>query len=461
MTLDGRSVWSRECGFRDVFSLALPLVVSTSSFALMYFCDRLMLTMYSTEDMASVMQASALSWSTVSFPLGIAAYSMAFVAQYRGANQKHRIGAVFWHTCMIAIFAIPIFVLIAWFSPTIFQSFQHPEDLVDREILYLRIMTFGLPGMVIATAMNSFFVGLERPLGVMWIDVFASASNVLLDYLLIFGPGMFPEWGLAGAGWATVISIWLKVVIYAVHMVFQSDRKDFQFGIGRRWDGDLFRRILRFGVPNGLQFLLEGGAFTLVILFLGKLGSLVVGATTLAFSINIVAFVPMVGVGMAVTTMVGNQVGRGKPKLARRATWNGLFIALVYSGIFAWAYFFKPHWFLLFHKLDEQGLQELRTWTEFLLRFVAAYCIFDAIQIIFASAIKGAGDTTFTVMTFVIGTGSMVVVGMVGESFLVDVSAITIWWWSLLTLFLFSLAVVFAVRFFHGRWMSMTIIGPE
>ena len=140
-----------------------------------------------------------------------------------------------------------------------------------------------------------------------------------------------------------VISIWLKVVIYAVHMVFQSDRKDFQFGIGRRWDGDLFRRILRFGVPNGLQFLLEGGAFTLVILFLGKLGSLVVGATTLAFSINIVAFVPMVGVGMAVTTMVGNQVGRGKPELARRATWNGLFIALVYSGIFAWAYFFKPH----------------------------------------------------------------------------------------------------------------------
>ncbi|MEE3034124.1 MAG: MATE family efflux transporter, partial [Planctomycetota bacterium] len=119
MTVDGRSVWSRECGFRDVFSLALPLVVSTSSFALMYFCDRLMLTMYSTEDMASVMQASALSWSTVSFPLGMAAYSMAFVAQYRGANQKHRIGAVFWHTCMIAIFAIPIFVLIAWFSPTI------------------------------------------------------------------------------------------------------------------------------------------------------------------------------------------------------------------------------------------------------------------------------------------------------------------------------------------------------
>ncbi|MEC8863856.1 MAG: MATE family efflux transporter, partial [Planctomycetota bacterium] len=222
MTVDGRSVWSRECGFRDVFSLALPLVVSTSSFALMYFCDRLMLTMYSTEDMASVMQASAVSWSTVSFPLGMAAYSMAFVAQYRGANQKHRIGAVFWHTCMIAIFAIPIFVLIAWVSPTIFQSFQHPEDLVDRETVYLRIMTFGLPGMVIATAMNSFFVGLERPLGVMWIDVFASASNVLLDYLLIFGPGMFPEWGLAGAGWATVISIWLKVVIYAVHMVFQS-----------------------------------------------------------------------------------------------------------------------------------------------------------------------------------------------------------------------------------------------
>jgi MATE family multidrug resistance protein len=455
------SVWSQECGLKEVLTLALPLVVSTSSFALMYFCDRLMLTMYSTEDMAAVMQASALSWSTVSFPLGIAAYSMAFVAQYRGSNQPERIGAVFWQTAKLALYALPGFILLGVMAPTIFEAFRHEPSLIERETLYFQIMVFGLPGMVVATAMNSFFIGMERPRGVMVIDVLAAIVNVLLDYLLIFGPGLFPEWGLAGAAWATVISIWLKVAAYSVLMAWQSDRHRYQFSRGLKPDRVLFKRILRYGVPNGLQFLLEGGAFTLVILFLGKLGPLVVGATTLAFSINIVAFVPMVGIGMAVTTMVGNQIGRGKPELARRATWNGLAIALVYSAMFAAAYFFLPHWFLYFHQLEDLGHQDLKEWTEFLLRFVAAYCIFDAIQIIFASAIKGAGDTVFTVLTFVISTTLLVLVGMLGESYWVDVTAITIWWWSLLTLFLFGLAGVFGWRFLQGRWMYMSVIDRD
>lgn len=427
----------------------------------MYFCDRLMLTMYSTEDMAAVMQASALSWSTVSFPLGIAAYSMAFVAQYRGANQPERIGAVFWQTTKLAIYSLPFFILLGVLAPIIFTAFRHDPGLVERETLYYRVMIFGLPGMVIATAMNSFFVGIERPRGVMVIDVLAALVNVLLDYLLIFGPGVFPEWGLAGAAWATVMSIWLKVLAYTFLMSCQSDRNRYHFASGLKSDRGLLKKILRYGVPNGLQFLLEGGAFTLVILFLGKLGPLVVGATTLAFSINIVAFVPMVGIGMAVTTMVGNQIGRGKPELARRATWNGLALALMYSVVFALAYFFLPHWFLYFHQLEDLGHQDLKEWTEFLLRFVAAYCIFDAVQIVFASAIKGAGDTVFTVLTFIISTTMLVVVGMVGESYWVDVTAITIWWWSLLTLFLFALAVVFGWRFLQGRWMEMSVIDHD
>ena len=452
------SIWSQECGLKEVLTLALPLVVSTTSFALMYFCDRLMLTMYSTEDMAAVMQASALSWSTVSFPLGIAAYSIAFVAQYRGANQPEKIGAVFWHTAKLAAYSIPIFILLGVLAPTVFHAFRHDPSLVVRETLYYRVMIVGLPGMIVATAMNSFFIGIERTRGVMVIDVLASLVNVLLDYLLIFGPGIFPEWGLAGAAWATVISIWLKVLAYYFLMLRQSDRHRYHFASGLKSDRDLFKRILRYGVPNGLQYLLEGGAFTLVILFLGKLGPLVVGATTLAFSINIVAFVPMVGIGMAVTTMVGNQIGRGQPELARRATWNGLAMAMAYSVVFAFAYFFLPHWFLYFHQLEDLGHQDLKEWTEFLLRFVAVYCIFDAVQIVFASAIKGAGDTVFTVMTFVISTSLLVVVGMFGESYWVEVTAITIWWWSLLTLYLFALAIVFGLRFLQGRWMQMSVI---
>ena len=95
--------------------------------------------------------------------------------------------------------------------------------------------------------------------------------------------------------------------------------------------------------------LVEIAGFTLFLLLVGRLGPDAMAATTLAFNVNSVAFVPMLGLGIAVTTMVGQQLGRNQPDLAARATWTALWMAVVYMGTMAVLYVAAPDLFLLGH----------------------------------------------------------------------------------------------------------------
>src|SRR5690606_38746111 len=139
-------------------------------------------------------------------------------------------------------------------------------------------------------------------------------------------------------------------------------------------------------------------------------------ATTLAVSVNLVAFVPVMGIAMAVTTLVGQQIGRRRPDLAVRATFSGLQVGIAYSGIFALSYWLVPDLFLVAHKLDSPEHQQLRELAVFLLRFVAIYCVVDAVQLILVSAIKGAGDTAFAVVVSVVMLVVLVGVGAAGAA---------------------------------------------
>ena len=109
------------------------------------------------------------------------------------------------------------------------------------------------------------------------------------------------------------------------------------------------RRLLWFGSPNGLQMLVEIGGFTLFLLLVGTLGEDAMAATTLAFNINLLAFLPMLGLGIALSTIVGQQLGEGRPTLAARATWTSLWMAMAYMGAMALMYVAIPDVLLMGH----------------------------------------------------------------------------------------------------------------
>jgi len=438
--------------------MALPLVISTMSFTVMHFCDRMFLAWFDTGAMAAASMAGSLNWTVFSFPMGIAGYANTFVSQYHGAGKHERIGAAIWQAARIAVFAAPLFIAAALFAPQLFQFFGHETQLLWNEVLYFRTLAFGSCAIVLAAAFSSFFIGRGQMSIVMTVNIIAATMNVVLDILWIFGCWGFPEMGIEGAAWATVVSQWFKVVAYLWLMYRGDNPMRYQLYAGQRFNLKLLKRMLYYGGPNGLQYVIEGGAFTITFLLIGKLGETEAAASAVALSVNMVAFVPMIGVGIAVSTLVGQQIGRGNASLAARATWTGLGIALAYTIVFGAMYVLIPNMLVSPHAARSENFTEVRELAVVLLRFVAAYCLFDAVQLIFVSAIKGAGDTLFVLGTTVLTSTTFIVIGVYG-------SASNQWgimhWWLLITGWICLLSIIYLARFLQGNWRFKKVIEPD
>jgi MATE family multidrug resistance protein len=454
---DSGSWWTRPSGGREVLILALPMVISTSFTSVMHFIDRMFLTWHSSTAMAASMQAGLAQWTLICFAFGVASYVNSFVAQYHGAGHDERIGASVWQGIWFGILLSPLFLLAIPLAPGFFALVGHDPALQREEVLYFQILAWASGPTIIATAMSTFFTGRGQMVVTMIVSGIACAINIIADYFLIFDKFDLGVEGIAGAAYATVLAHWSTVVIYALWMYQKKYRQRYRLTTNWRFDPKLMLRLIYFGGSSGLQMLIEGAGFTVLLLLVGRLGKLEAEATTLAFNINIVAFIPMVGLGIAISTLVGQQLGQNRPDLAERATWTGLTLGMLYSSVAALLYFAAPDLFLMGHAAGAhwEGFQEIRDVAVILLRFVALYFLFDTMQIVFVCALKGAGDTLFVLFVAAVVSITGVAVGQLGAMYF---GGGLYWWWSVLTGWLFTLAMCYLTRFLHGDWKKMRVI---
>lgn len=204
--LESEHWWRRPGGPGEVLALAIPLIVSTMSFSIMHFIDRMFLMWDSNEAMAAALPAGMVNWTVVSLPMGIAAYANTFVAQYYGANRKDRIGAVIWQAIWIGIAAMPFFFVLSRFSPQLFTAFGHSPSMVALESSYLKVLCLAACAVPLNAATCSYYVGRGKNSVVMWVNIISAIMNIVLDYWWIFGGLGVPAGGVEGAAYATACS---------------------------------------------------------------------------------------------------------------------------------------------------------------------------------------------------------------------------------------------------------------
>lgn len=461
--------WSRPGGGREVLRVAAPLVVSSLSWTVMTFVDRMLLNHWSGAAMSAAFVASTAWFAALSLPLGICAYTNTFVAQYHGSKRPDRIGPSVWQGVWIAVAASPFILAAIPFADGLFRSAGHDAEAVALEGAYFAILCWGAPAMLLGQALSAFWSGRGKTVIVMVVDAVFSALNLLLDWWWIFGLTLtlggseielFPAWGIAGAGWATVLSLWLKVVVYLALLLARSNRNAFATGQAQI-EPKLLRRMLLFGGSSGFQMLLDVLGFTTFILLVAQLGAVENEATSMTFSIGLLAFMPICGIGMATTILVGQHLGDNREAAASQATWTSLHVGLAYMTVASALMVFTPDLFLAGFFVGEavQGDPAQRAAVAAvavtLMRFVAAYNFMDAVLIVFVSALKGAGDTRFVLATSLV---MAILLGAVTWLLINRLDAGLYGCWAVVSSWIAVMGVVFLLRFLNGAWRSMRVI---
>ncbi len=288
------SSWNCEGGYREVLKIAFTLIISTGAVSVQHFVDRMFLTWYSSEAIAAVTPAGMVNFTIMSLFIGTAIYVTTFVAQYFGAGQDDKIGPAIWQGIYVALIGGLVLLILIPFAEKFFDLVGHEELVRYYETRYFQILCLGAAPAIAASAMSGFFSGRGETKIVMWVNVFATGVNIILDYILIFGNFGFPELGVTGAAIATISSYCCVFLIY--FGLFSSRANNTRYGTlsGWRLDVDLFRRIMIYGFPNGVQFFLDISGFTIFILLVGRMGTIYLAATNIAFNINSLAFLPMI-----------------------------------------------------------------------------------------------------------------------------------------------------------------------
>jgi len=390
--------------------------------------------------------------------IGATGYVSTFVSQYDGAGRRDRIGAAVWQGFYFSIVASAVCACAFFLAEPIFNLAGHPKSIRDNEILCFQVIVLGGGGFIFSAALSAFYSGRGKTWTVMWVNFAGAIVNGVLDYLMIFGYGGFPEWGLFGAAVASVIAPFVMTVIYLVLILLPGNRKEFHTLSAWRFDRDLFGRLLKFGLPSGLQFTMDIAAFTTFVLLVGRLGELELAASNIAFAINHLIFMPMFGLAMGTSVLVGRYLGAEQPDHAAKSTWTSFWITTTYMGLFSLSIVIWPEEFILIFDPGnwEGDFTEVIRMSRFLLYFVAAYSLLDGANIVFSSALKGAGDTRFVFLTALTAALATLVIPVYLACVVYGMGVYAAW--SLLSVWIAALASVYFIRFRGGKWRSMRVI---
>lgn len=454
-----RASW-RE-GFADLLRLALPLIVSNLFFTVQVSIDRLFLSWYDSDATGAAFAAAMLFWAPLILLSNTAGFTATFVAQYLGAGRRERIGPLVQQALWFSVVAGGLFLLLLPLSRPLPTWAGHEPHLVALEADYFFCLCFcGLP-MTVNAALTGALAGLGRPWLVIWINVVACLVNGALDYIFIFGvAGLgIPAYGIVGAGWATVAASYASMAM-GLWLWWQPEFAA-EYRSRERWriEWPLLGRFLGFALPNGAQGCIDVIAWTVFTLLVGRLGGAVLAATSIVMVVNACFFIPMLGLAQAVCVQVGQRLGEDRPDLAARSAWLGFGFAGSFMSVLGVTVALMPAVFIALFESREAGDAWAQTaaYIPGMLWFVAVYSLFDATNLVFAFALRGAGDTRFvSVATLLCGVFLLLLPCWYVVEYGYGVFAA----WACATLYIGGLALMFLLRFLWGPWRDMRVIEP-
>lgn len=384
----------RENSFRadvaKLMLLALPSIGFSLSRLLLGQMDFIMLTRTGTEPTAAIVPATFFVFLVQSFGMGVAMTTQTFVSQSMGRGQRGEGSPYVWQSLYIAAFFAAISPLAVALMPGLWSLIGHAPAVRELEIAYCQITLWSMALAVACAGLDGFFNGIQKPRVAFMAILAAVVVNGISNYVLIFGKLGFPAMGIRGAAIATVVAWATRAAILLGTFLTGEIAREYKTRVHWRINRARLMQMLGVGGPTGIQWLLDVGSwFVFSAWLIGRLGESVLAASNIAINYTYFSFMPAIGVGIAVSTLVGHSIGANDRPAARRYANVGMVIAGAYMALLGLVLVAGGRQLMALFSADAEVIEIGIA----LLIWVAVFQVFDAMQIIYTNALRGAGDT--------------------------------------------------------------------
>ncbi|MEP5338578.1 MAG: MATE family efflux transporter [Algibacter sp.] len=384
--------------FKYNWQLASPVMLGMLGHTFVSFVDNIMVGQLGTAQLAAVSLGNSFMFIAMSLGIGFSTAITPLVAEADTAEDFTKGKSIFKHGLFLCTVLGVLLFLMIWLAKPLMYLMKQPEEVVELAIPYLDLVAVSLIPLVIFQGIKQFSDGMSMTKSPMYATIFANLINVVLNYVLIFGKFGFPEMGIVGAAYGTLVSrvfmvwhLWYLLKGKEKSKAFVANIKIFVL------DKLMLKKIINLGFPSAMQMFFEVAIFTSAIWLSGLLGKNAQAANQIALNLSSMTFMVAIGLSVAAMVRVGNQKGLKHYFELRRIAFSIFLFGVILAVGFA-ILFFVFHTELPKLYLDSDDVknaidnEEVIAIASKLLLIAAVFQISDSIQVLVLGALRGLQD---------------------------------------------------------------------
>ena len=394
--------------FKYNWKLAAPVMLGMLGHTFVSFIDNIMVGQLGTAELAAVSLGNSFMFIAMSLGIGFSTAITPLTAEADSANNFKQGKSAFKHGLFLCTVLGIVLFLGVFFAKPLMYLMKQPVEVVELAIPYLDLVAFSLIPLVIFQAFKQFSDGMSMTRYPMYATIIANVVNVALNYVLIFGKFGFPELGIVGAAYGTLISRF--VMLWYIWFLLKGKAKTKAFVTNIKFfvlDKLMLRKITSLGAPSAMQMFFEVAIFTAAIWLSGLLGKNPQAANQIALNLSSMTFMVAMGIGVASMIRVGNQKGLKQYFELRRIAFSlflmGTILAIGFGLIFFLFNDFLPRIYVDFDDtVNYVDNMEVVSIASKLLFAAAIFQVSDSIQVVVLGALRGLQDVKIpTIITFI------------------------------------------------------------
>jgi putative MATE family efflux protein len=372
-----------------IFLLAVPMILEMSMESLFAVVDIFFVAKLGADAVAIVGLTESVMALIYAVAFGLAIAATATIARRTGEKDEAGAAKAAAHVIYLGVIVCACISAVGiTFAPDILKLLGAHDAVIGEGARFMRIMLGGNAVVVFIFLLNAIFRGAGDAAVAMRVLVLANGLNMVLSPSFIFGVAFFPELGVTGAAVGTTIGRGIGVLFAVWHLVRPGGR----IHVHRdswRFDGRLLWRLIKLSSTGVLQLLIATASWTALMPIMAGFGEVAIAGYVIALRVVMFALLPALGLSNAAATMVGQNLGAGKPERSEAAVWKAAWFNAAFYFAVGLVFLFFSHPIIGFFSKEPEVLR----YGTSALHIIAYGFAFYGLGMVLETAFNGAGDT--------------------------------------------------------------------